>query len=164
MTALLTLLLASSASAGGTQTKLYADPQGRYELQAPAAWTVQGNAETKAPVSLVEFVGSDQPQEGGEIIGAVLKVVRLSRKDNPKASLAPTEKLVARSPEIRIGGGRPARGFARSEKRGKYDLKTSGFVVETDDAYYIVEFRAEKKQYDKNKWALERARATFRLL
>src|SRR5437868_5603810 len=100
MKTLLVLLLASGAAAKEAKTQLYADPQGRFELRAPAGWVVQGNAEEKRPISVVEFIGSEKPQDEGEILGAVLKVVRLSKKDNPPSSLKPTEELFRKAGPI----------------------------------------------------------------
>ncbi len=162
----------------------YTDPGGDFTLEVPQGWPRGGNADRKPkPVSVVEFIGKADPQDEGIPLGAVLSVSKLYREraDIPGDEqtfqryrtnvLEPTDALFKAPADLTISG-RPAREYRRESDHVKapfhggtrIPMRFEGFVVETPSAYYVIEYRASRENFDQYSFALSRARTSFRLL
>jgi len=156
----------------------YADPAGRWSLEVPSGWTPDPGP-VRLPTSGVDFVGALEPQDEGVPLGAVLSVVRHARRraDHPggDAAFRGYETAVLKPARELFGddGGAPAsKDFARDYERGpggplhgnkSFAMRAEGFVRRTADAYYVVEYRATRENFERYRYALDRARASFRL-
>ncbi len=165
------MLLAALVLVAGCQKapsyEVYRDAAG-FSLEAPKDWPRDpDSAPAGKPVVTTEFIGDAQPQDEGIALGAVLTVTRLSRKAGEKM-LAPTKALFpddAATPA-------ESKPFSRDYEHGgptpmhqgavPVPMRVEGRVFRTADAFFVVEMRAVRGKFDKNRHALERALATFR--
>ncbi len=148
--------------------EVYRDAAAGYAFEAPKGWPRDADpAPAGKPAVTTEFIGDAQPQDEGVALGAVLAVTRLSRKAGAKM-LAPTKALFpddAATPaeskpyarDYEHGGPTPLH-----QDAAPVPMRVEGRVFRTAEAFYIVEMRAFRGKFDKNRHALERALATFR--
>jgi hypothetical protein len=146
----------------------YRDAGAGYSLEAPKDWPRDADpAPAGKPSVTTEFIGDIEPQDQGIALGAVLTVTRLSRKAGEKM-LAPTKALFpddAATPaeskpysrDYEHGGPTPMH-----QNAAPIPMRVEGRVFRTADAFFVVEMRAVRGKFEKNRHALERALATFR--
>ena len=146
----------------------YRDAGAGFSLEAPKGWPRDTDpAPDGKPAVTTEFIGDAQPQDQGIALGAVLTVTRLSRKAGGRM-LAPTKALFpddAATPA-------ESKPYARDYEHGgptpmhqdvaPIPMRVEGRVFRTADAFFVVEMRAVRGKFEKNRHALERALATFR--
>ena len=146
----------------------YRDAGAGFSLEVPKGWPYDTDpAPVGKPAVTTEFIGDAQPQDQGIVLGAVLTVTRLSRKGGEKM-LAPTKALFpddAAMPAV-------SKPYARDYEHGgptpmhqnaaPIPMRVEGRVFRTVDAFFVVEMRAVRGKFEKNRHALERALATFR--
>jgi hypothetical protein len=148
--------------------ELYRDAGAGFSLEVPKGWPRDADpAPGGKPAVTTEFIGDAQPQDHGIALGAVLTVTRLSRKAGVKM-LAPTKALFpddAATPaeskpytrDYEHGGPTPMH-----QDAAPIPMRVEGRVFRTADAFFVVEMRAVRGKFEKNRHALERALATFR--
>ena len=161
-------LLVSVGCKRAPSYEAYRDAGAGYSLEAPKGWPRDADPSPAGKPSVTtEFIGDAQPQDEGIALGAVLTVTRLSRKAGEKM-LAPTKALFpddAATPaeskpysrDYEHGGPTPMHQGA-----APVPMRVEGRVFRTADAFFVVEMRAVRGKFDKNRHALERALATFR--
>jgi hypothetical protein len=164
---LIAALIVSAGCRKAPSYEAYRDAAG-FSLEAPKDWPRDPDPSPAGkPVVRTEFIGDAQPQDEGVALGAVLTVTRLSRKAENKI-LAPTKALFpddAATPaeskpyarDYEHGGPTPMHKDAAAVA-----MRVEGRVFRTADAFFVVEMRAVRGKFEKNRHALERALATFR--
>lgn len=172
-------LLLTAACSRPPRYAAYQDPAKRYTLEVPATWAVDADPNAdKKPASKTEFIGAARPQREGVILGAVLSVSRLSRarKDFPGTDAAfkgfdenilkPTRDLFGDD-----AAAPAAKTFSRDYDFGgptplhsdpAVAMRSVGTAYRTADAYFVVEYRAAKENFEKYRYAYDRAVLTFK--
>lgn len=146
----------------------YRDAGAGYSLEAPKGWPRDADPAPAGKLArTTEFIGDAQPQAEGVALGAVLTVTRLSRKAGEKI-LAPTKALFPDDASTPAESKPYARDYEHGgptpmhEGAGPVSMRVEGKVFRTADAFFVVELRAVRGKFEKNRHALERALETFR--
>lgn len=146
----------------------YHDAGAGYSLEAPNGWPRDADPSPAGkPAVTTEFIGDAQPQDEGIALGAVLTVTRLSRKAGEKM-LAPTKALFPDDSATPAESKPYARDYEHGgptpmhQDAAPIPMRVEGRVFRTADAFFVVEMRAVRGKFDKNRHALDRALATFR--
>lgn len=165
---ILSALILSAGCRKAPSYEAYRDAGAGFSLEAPKGWPRDADpAPAGKLAATTEFIGDAEPQAEGVALGAVLTVTRLSRKAGEKL-LAPTKALFpddAATPaeskpyarDYEHGGPTPMHQDAAT-----IPMRVEGKVFRTADAFFVVELRAVRAKFEKNRPALERALATFR--
>lgn len=133
------------------------------------------------------WVGEVAEESEGMQLGAMIHVSRFQRTDAPssfkKSTLAPTDAMFGPGPlpdgapadiAVLTVSGHPARRYQRGfdavlggglhQAKGPVAMRLEDLVVQTPDAYYVLEYRATKALFDKHYRAFDRLASTFRLV
>lgn len=183
-----TLLAAAvllAACAKPLEYETYRDPAGAFETEAPRGWTPEVSGPfPEWPARKTQWLGEMADQHEGAAIGAIFTVWRMSRKPTAKQvkyreqMLAATDALFedAQPEDVMTAAGElagyPARAFQRelTENLGggmhgavrAHPSRISGVAVQTPDAYYVLEYRATLKLFDKHLPVFQRMRESFK--
>lgn len=177
---ILLLLAAAAACSRAPRLVEFRDPAGRYSLEVPSSWARDLDPDPdRKPATTARFIGALEPQREGVPLGAVLEVTQLSRRPDavpggPAAFKAFDEKVLKPTRDLFGDDGASAatRTYSRSYDYGgptpfhpepAVSMSAQGAVYRTADAYYVVEYRATRENFDKCRYALDRALATFRV-
>jgi hypothetical protein len=157
----------------------YADPAGRWSMDAPKDWIRDGDVTDRKPVWETRFVGAAEPQLEGRPLGAVLTMRRVSRRraDFPGDDAAfkrydaeflkparalfgddgtsADQKQYDRSYEISSGPSHGDKSVA---------VRAQGAVYRTADAYYDMQYLAARENFAQYHYAFERARLSFEMI
>lgn len=157
-------------SAGCRQSpsyELYRDPAG-FTVEVPKGWPRDAHlAPAGKPAVTTEFIGDAEPSDQGIALGAVLTVTRLSRKAGAKMS-ASTKALFSDDAATPAESEPYARDYEHGgptplhQNATPVPMRVEGRVFRTPEAFFIVELRAVRGQFERNRPTLERALATFR--
>ncbi len=145
----------------------YRDPAG-FSLEAPNGWPRDPDpAPAGKAVVRTDFIGDPSPQDEGVVLGAVLTVTRMSR--TAPAKILESTKALFPDDAATAAESKP---FARDYEHGgptpmhqsaaAVPMHVEGKVFRTPDAFYVVELRAVRSKFEKNRPALTKALATFR--
>lgn len=172
--------------------ELYREPAGTFTAEVPVGWPKDfDDAFTRKPIAGVSWVGKLVDGGEGRAIGAVIEVRKLWRlkKDHPapkdyerfnKSVLEPTADLFngAYPADVLVSdgvlSGLPAKIYSRNEfdqatgggMHGAvkhHPSRVEGVVLQTPEAYYVLEYRATKDLFDKHRPAFERLKTSFKL-
>jgi hypothetical protein len=183
--------LMASSCAQKPVFELYRDPGGDYSLEVPKGWPRAGNADLKRkPNSVISFIGRNEPSDEGTPLGAVLYVTKFyrQRSDFPgdakgfdayrQEVLAPSEALFGAGPlpagaprvsDMRLGGlaaktyRRDYEHFNRLHMPKPVAMRLEDVVIQTREAFYVLEYRATSELFDRYHYAFEKAKASFQL-
>ncbi len=172
-----------AACSQAPQYEPYADATGAFSVEVlkGAAPQVSGPF-AEWPARKTEWLLEAADQHEGRAIGAIVTVWRMDRKPTAKQvryrdqMLAATDALFAdEQPEdvMTAAGelaGFPARAFQRelTENLGEdkqvrsHPSRISGVAVQTEAAYYVLEYRAVLPLFDKHLPTFQRMRESFR--
>lgn len=135
--------------------------------QFGARWNGLGGAPGGPPFT--RFIAESDPQHEGVILGAYLSLTQVKKGTHrtEKEDMLFKQKLPGVSP-VQFKGF-DARSYITEyryqtgEGEGGIDIpmKSEGIVIDTPNAYYVLEFRANTEVYDKYRPALEHAKATL---
>jgi hypothetical protein len=164
----------------------YREPGGEFSVQVPEGWQIDERGPfSRKPVGEVWWVGETVDQHEGWPVGALLFIRRLDR--NPgKGQERHVQHVLAETDALFSGGhpadvnvkaaefsGYPARSFQRAfdETAGgglhgstrSHPSRVIGMAIQTPTAYYVLEYRATLKLFDKHLPAYERLTASFKL-
>jgi hypothetical protein len=183
--AAISLLLAAAACGSETPYKAWQDPRIHLGCEVPADWTMYGDPGPGKPIGFDLFVHEPSVRVEDQWLGPNLVIHRLSRKSsdlpNPEVFegyradvLASSEKAFAdRSPNISTAAvaGIPARSFTidyqlkvPQQKGGNamVDMKSASVVMEKPEAFYIIEYRSNTREFETFYPVFERAKRTLR--
>lgn len=148
----LAALLSAVACGRPLEFEPYRDDARGFSLEVPAGWPRETRpASGNGPIVETRFIGSIEPQDEGEPLGAVLSVTR--RRELP-AGPPPPEGRYARDYEH--GGPTPF------HSRPATPMRVEGRAFRGRDAFFLVELRGARDRFDRFRPALDRALATFR--
>ncbi len=182
--ALLALLLAAGCSKK-VQYITHHDVLGGYTVEIPDDWVQNVSGPfPEWPARKTEWVGAVADQHEGIAIGAIYTIWRMDRKPTAKqkkyreSMLAATDALFndEQPEDVMVAPGEvhgyPARAFQRelTENLGggihgelrPHPSRISGVAIQLPDAYYVLEYRATLKLFDKHLPAFQRIRDTFK--
>jgi hypothetical protein len=167
------LMLAAWACGRPPSFELYEDASG-FSAEIPSGWTRLGDADlTRRPVAVATWVGQVIAEDEGRPIGVVLNVTRISRKRSDlqkgrdwsryKADwLDRSDALFAKS------GGDTAsfqQGFMLQNKTHGLPptaMRLEDFVIRTNDAYWVLDYRATVALFEKHHPTFARLKASFK--
>lgn len=184
-------LLALMTACAHTGYETYREASGTFSLDVPRSWKKYRDSDfSRKPNAVVSWYGKIV-EDKGYPVGAIVELEKLNRRpdDFPperdwefykKNILEPTDRLFdgTHPSEVRVEeatmAGLPARLFSRSVEqlsgdgpvRGsdkKHPSRIEGIVIQTPDAYYVLEYRATNELFDKYRPAFERMKESFRL-
>ena len=170
------------AAACSLSWRPYADASGDFTAEMPSSWKSYNDLDLKRrPVGVLSFVGELQTQDEGIPIGAVINVTRASRtasempvggrelKAYGEGWIAPSEDLFGAHPKSDLKvtntalGGKDARTYERefvwenpAHAIKPIPMRLVDVVVRTDKAFYIIEYRATQKLFEKHRPVFER--------
>ena len=183
--ALLAVLVLLSACAKPLEYAEYKDETGAFTVEAPKDWQPDVSGPfPEWPARKTQWLGAIADQHEGVAIGAMFTVWRMDRKPTKKQKkyqeqmLAATDALFEdEQPEdvMTAAGelaGYPARAFQRelTENLGgglhgavrSHPSRISGVAVQTEHAYFVLEYRATLALFDKHLPTFQRMRETFK--
>lgn len=181
MRPLIAALLAILAACSLPMTYVeYQEPGGDFSVQVPSHWAIdERGAFSRKPVGEVWWMGKVVDQHEGIPIGVMLFVRRIDRRSTG-TTLAETDALFSgkHPKDVLVQSlefsGKTARAFNRDYEEtlgggmhGKlrsYPARTAGVAIQTPDAYYVLEYRAVRDQFDKYFPIFERLRSSFKIL
>jgi hypothetical protein len=180
--AVISLILAAAACGSETSYKAWQDPRLGVSFDAPADWTMYGDGGSGKPVGFVVFVHEPSYRVDDQWIGPNILIHRLSRKtpDYPSpasrdAYLAATEQAFNdKSPGVSSApvAGVTARELgidyvlAKHQANGepaKMPMRSVSVIMQKPDAYYVLEYRCNQKEFGNFLPVFERAVRTLRL-
>lgn len=181
------LLLSVIGCAQKDSFQRFKDASGEFESDVPANWRREGQDDLgRRPAATMTWVGEVAEESEGRQLGAMIHISRFQRKDVPsdfkKSTLDPTDSMFGPGP-LPAGApaditaltvsGHPARRYQRGfevvlggglhQTKGPVAMRLEDIVVQTPDAYYVLEYRAVKTLFDKHYRAFDRLVSTFRL-
>lgn len=183
------LLLAGSILLGACSRPIeyatYADPAGAFTVEAPKDWQPEVSGPfPEWPARKTQWLGAIADQHEGTAIGAIITIWRMDRKPTAKQAryrdqmLAATDDLFAdeQPADVMTAAGElagyPARAFQRelTENLGgglhgavrSHPSRISGVAVQTEDAYFVLEYRATLALFDKHLPTFQRMRESFK--
>ena len=180
------VLLAAAACSRPMSFVEYREPAGEFSVEAPAGWNVnESGSFSKRPVGEVSWAGKIVDQHEGRPVGALLFVRKLDRHPDKlqeryrQGTLLETDALFGGGHPADLAvksgdfAGHPARWFQRDfdDSVGggmhgavkTYPSRVAGIVVQTPEAYYVLEYRATRELFDGYRPAFERLTASFQL-
>lgn len=181
----LAVLVLASACSKKVEYVTHRDVIGGYAVDIPDHWlqTVSGPF-PEWPARKTQWIGAEADQHEGVAIGAIYTIWRMDRNPNAKQKryreqmLAATDALFAdeQPQDVMVAPGEvqgfPARAFQREliENLGggihgevrRHPSRISGVAIQLPDAYYVLEYRATLKLFDKHLPAFQRMRETFK--
>lgn len=165
----------------------FKDASGVFAADLPSNWHRGGQDDLgRRPAATMTWVGEVAEESEGRQLGAMIHISRFQRKDVPsdfkKSTLDPADTMFSPDPlpadapaniaSLTISG-HPARRYRRDfeavlggglhQTKGPFAMRLEDIVVQTPDAYYVLEYRATKALFDKHYQAFERLASTFRL-
>ena len=165
---ILAALIVSAGCRKAPSYEAYRDEGAGFAVETPKGWPADADPAPKGKaVATTEFIGDPQPQAEGVVLGAVLTVSRLSRRAGEKM-LASTKALFPDDAATAVESERYSRDYEHGGPTPMHQnavpvpMRVEGKVFRTADAFYVVELRAAREKFEKNRHALERALATFR--
>jgi hypothetical protein len=181
----LAVLLAAAGCAKKVEYVTHHDVIGGFTVDIPAGWVQTASGPfPEWPARKSEWIGAVADQHEGVAIGAIYTIWRMDRKTTAKQKryqetmLAATDALFAEEqPEdVMVASGEvlgfPARAFQRelTENLGggihgalrSHPSRISGVAIQTPDHYYVLEYRATLKLFEKNLPVFQRIRDSFK--
>jgi len=163
-------LILSAGCRKAPSYEAYRDADAGFSLEAPSGWRRDADPSPSGKAAVTtEFIGDAEPQDAAVVLGAVLTMTRLSRGAGDKI-LAPTKALFPDDAQAPAESKPYARDYEHGGPTPLHQgavpvaMRVEGRVFRTRDAFYIVELRAVRGKFARNRHALERALATFRPL
>lgn len=166
----------------------YREPSGQFTVQTPSDWRVdERGAFSRKPVGQVVWIGEMIDHAEGRPIGVMLSVTRLDRQSDPRATayrkfhLAPSEELFTGTPPPGMSvtkaefSGYPARWVTNDDAvqfKGdnllhgpvkEFPSRVRALVIQTPDAYYVLNYTAVRDRFEKYLPAFETLTASFQL-
>lgn len=182
---LLILLAASAACSRSPSSSEYRPAGGGFRLETPVGWASNERGPfTRRPIGEIWWIGKMVGEHEGWPVGALILVRRLDRhpgKDEEryrKDVLSQTDALFRGDQPadliLKKGNlvGKPARWYRRDfeETTGggihgtskSFPSTVSGVVVQTPEAYYVLEYRATRELFDEYESDFRRLVSTFK--
>jgi hypothetical protein len=179
--AAISLLLTAAACGSETSFKSWQEPRLRVSFDVPADWTMYGDGGTGQPAGFALFVHEPSTRVEDQWIGPNIMIHRLSRVDSEYPSpgyrdraLAPAESAFNdKSPGISSAtvAGLPSREFSINYKLNvpkkdgapaEVPMRSAALVIQKPEAYYILEFRSNQRDYGQFFPVYDRAKRTLR--
>lgn len=184
---LLPVLLAVIGCSQEPSYREFKEASGEFAADIPLKWLRDGQDDLRrVPAASMTWIAEVAEESEGNQVGAMIHISRFQRKDAPsnfkKSTLDPTDMMFGSGPlppgapanvSSLTMSGHPARRYRRDFEavlgggmhpaKGPIAMRLEDIVVQTPDAYYVLEYRATKALFDKHYQAFERLAATFRL-
>lgn len=181
------MILASVACAQKTAFQEFKEASGEFSADLPSNWHRDGQEDLRRrPAASMTWVAEVAAESEGQQVGAMIHVSRFQRGGVPagfrKSTLEATDALFGSGPlppgapaniATLTVSGHPARRYRRDfaavlgggmhKTAGPIAMRLEDVVIQTADAYFVLEYRATKELFDKHYPAFERLAATFRL-
>lgn len=183
----LVVLITAVGCSHRTSFQQFKEATGEFAADLPSNWHREGQDDLgRRPTATMTWIAEVAAESEGRQLGAMIHISRFERKDAPvdfkKSTLDPTDTMFGPGPlpadapaninSLTIGG-HPARRYRRDfevvlggglhKAKGPFAMRLEDIVVQTPDAYYVLEYRATKTLFVKHYHAFERLAATFRL-
>jgi hypothetical protein len=163
----------------------YRDPAGGFTASMPKTWDANAKGPfPEWPARKTEWIGEVADQHEGIAIGSIYTVWKMSRKPTAKqkkyadSMLAATDALFAdEAPQdVMVAPGEfqghAAVAFQRelTENLGEggklrsHPSRISGIAIQTEDWYYVLEYRATLTLFEKNLPVFQKLRESFKPL
>lgn len=180
-------LMLAAACNKSTSYQSFQEASGQFIADLPVEWHRDGQDDlARRPAATMTWIGAVEAEKEGRQVGAMIHISRFQRKDAPlafkRSTLDPTDTmfgpgpLPAGAPSVVIPlsiDGRPARRYRRDFEEilgggmhgttNPIPMRLEDVVIETPDAYFVLEYRATRNIFEKHHPVFERLISTFRL-
>lgn len=182
------VISASVACAQKTAFQEFKEASGEFVADLPSNWHRDGQDDLRRrPAASMTWVAEVAAESEGQQVGAMIHVSRFQRREAPtgfrKSTLEATDSMFGSGPlpsgapadiSALTVSGHPARRYRRDfeavlgggmhKTAGPIAMRLEDVVIQTPDAYFVLEYRATGKLFDKHHPAFERLVATIRIV
>lgn len=183
----LAVLLIVSGCSQKPSFQEFKEASGEFSADLPSNWHRDGQDDLRRkPAASMTWIAEVAEESEGSQVGAMIHISRFQREGAPasfkKSTLDPTDAMFGPGPlpagaPVNVTSftlsGHPARRYRRDfevvlgggmhRATSPIAMRLEDIVVQTPDAYYVLEYRATKALFDKHYQAFDRLAATFRL-